>query len=236
MSERVLSREQVRAVDRAAMEQLHIPGLLLMENAARGTVEIALEAIERMAEGAPQVAVLCGGGNNGGDGYAAARHLHNAGCAVALYAAKAPSALKDDAAVNAEIVQRMGLPVHPIADPEAVASRAADWADCDLLLDALLGTGFSGAPREPVARVIAEVERLRERSARPWVGAVDVPSGLDCDTGAAEGGAVRADFTVTFVARKRGFDAAGASAYTGAVRVTDIGAPPELIEQVVESG
>jgi NAD(P)H-hydrate epimerase len=84
--------------------------------------------------------------------------------------------------------------------------------------------------------VIAEVERVRERSARPWVGAVDVPSGLDCDTGAAEGGAVRADFTVTFVARKRGFDAAGAAAYTGAVRVTDIGAPPELIEQVVESG
>ena len=118
----VLTRDQVRALDRLAIDAYGVPGLVLMENAGRAVADVARDAGPVVRS----VAVLCGGGNNGGDGYVAARHLHNAGCAVAVYAATAPAQLAGDAAVNANIVDRMGLAPRVLATEDDVCDAAAE--------------------------------------------------------------------------------------------------------------
>ncbi len=224
-----LSRAQVRAVDRLAIEELGIPGVVLMENAGRGAAEHVLAELRsrRGAARGARVVVLCGGGNNGGDGYVVARHLHGAGVAVELVATVPPGELRGDAATNARVALAMGLvPAVVGAAPDAGALADA-WAGADLLVDGLLGTGFHGTVRPPLDAVIDAANR-----AGPPIVAVDVPSGLDADLGRAAGPAVRAASTVTFVARKLGFDAPGAAAWTGRVVVAGIGAPPELVARV----
>lgn len=227
-----LTREQVRQVDRLAIEQLGIPGIVLMENAARGATDAVLAYLNtrrQIAFASASAVILCGGGNNGGDGYAMARHLHNRGVKVALYALKAPADLQGDAATNCTICQHMGLPIHLLGDDEvAISKAAAVWAKADLLVDAILGTGFQGEVREPAASIIARVNRL----AQPVVVAVDVPSGLDCQTGTPSSATIQADLTVTFVASKTGFDQPAAKAVLGEVVVADIGVPPELIARI----
>lgn len=222
-----LTRDQVREVDRLAIESLGIPGIVLMENAARGATQALLA---RLAPPRPpaRVAIVCGGGNNGGDGYAMARHLHNHGCAVTLDAMKDPAGLSGDAATNHAICRRMGLAIEPVLEKPAIEAAAQRWAAADAVVDAMLGTGFAGEVREPMATAIRQLNAL----SGPLVLAVDVPSGLDCQSGAAAEATVRADVTVTFVARKTGFDAPGAAAWLGEVVVADIGAPPELIDRV----
>ncbi|MEX2389500.1 MAG: NAD(P)H-hydrate epimerase [Phycisphaeraceae bacterium] len=237
-----LTRGQVREVDRLAIEELGIPGVVLMENAAAGAVRVLLDTLGQARGIAPghgrglSVAVLCGGGNNGGDGYAMARHLHNQGVAVTIYAFKPPAELRGDALTNCAICQRMGLTIVPAPEGVEMGAMAAGWEQADAVVDALLGTGFSGTVRPSLAAAIARVNALDG----PVVLAVDVPSGLDCDSGQVAGGgedaAVRADVTVTFVARKVGFDKPGAAAWLGAVVVVGIGAPPELAMRVRQAG
>lgn len=223
-----LSREQVREVDRRAIDRLGIPGIVLMENAAIHAVAELLAALQPAPGRPPRVAVLCGGGNNAGDGYAMARHLHNHGAAVAIHALKDPARLTGDAATNHLICQRMGLPITAVLDAPAVQDAARAWADVDAVVDAMLGTGFAGEVREPIATAIEQVNAGQG----PLVLAVDVPSGLDCQSGRPATATVRADVTVTFVARKVGFAAPSAAAHLGRVVVADIGAPPELIAEV----
>ena len=230
-----LTRQQVREVDRLAIEQLGIPGIVLMENAARAAAEVVLAVLgdDLAVEPADaKTTVLCGGGNNGGDGYAIARHLHNAGVLVAVYAAVDPDRLTGDAAVNCRIAARMGLAQVPVLSAEDAASHAPAWADSHVIVDALLGTGFHGQVRQPLASTIGHCNVVSGRSGGPKVVAVDVPSGLDCDTGQPANATVRADVTVTFVAAKTGFAAVAARPWLGRVIVADIGAPPSLIEQV----
>jgi NAD(P)H-hydrate epimerase len=227
----ILSREQVRAVDRRAIEQLGIPGLVLMENAAINAAAILRHLLKgRAGQGGerPRVAIICGGGNNGGDGYAIARHLHNGGLSVELFAAKAPDQLKGDAATNHAICANMRLAITRVDEPGLVDAAAWAWAKADLIVDAMLGTGFSGEVRQPLASIIQRVNALDG----PLVVAIDTPSGLDCQSGAPASATVEAGHTITFVAQKVGFTAAGAERYTGQVHVADIGAPPELIEAV----
>jgi len=216
-----LTRQQVRQVDRRAIEEYHIPGVVLMENAARGVAAVAL----RMLRGRPgrRVLILCGGGNNGGDGLAAARHLHNHGCAVtvALYAGE--QAFKGDALINWRIVQAMQLPTIS-ARPDSIRASA-----CDLVIDAIFGTGLAEAPRDPFPRVVQAVAQLGSP-----VLAVDLPSGLDCDSGQPLGACIRAVRTVTFVALKAGFANPRSRAFTGRVTVADIGCPRALIELVAK--
>ena len=212
-----LTRDQVREVDRRAIHELGLPGIVLMENAARALAEVALE----MIGGRRRVLVVCGGGNNGGDGYAVARHLHNRGAAVSILATKSVAELNGDAATNARVATAMGLSIQS-ATPAAVRA-----AEVDLIIDALLGTGLTEPPREDAAGLIGAM------NAHPAaVLAVDVPSGLDCDTGRPLGACVRADRTVTFVAEKAGFSEAAARAFLGEVSVGDIGVPPDLVEAV----
>lgn len=217
-----LTREQVRRVDRLAIEELGLPGIVLMENAAINATACVLDLLDDRFDHRPdgaRIAIVCGAGNNGGDGYAIARHLRNWGADVTLYAAKPIEQLEGDAAVNAEVCVRMGIVVRDAPDENENAN---------VFVDALLGTGFHGRVREPIDRWIGWIN-TRNASA---VIAIDVPSGLDCDTGKPGGIAVTADLTVTFVDRKIGFDQPAAAQHLGRVVVADIGVPAELVDRV----
>ena len=226
-----LTREQVRTIDRLAIEQLGIPGIVLMENAARSAAEAALAMLDTTGA---KVTVLCGGGNNGGDGYAIARHLHNAGLPTTIYTATDTDRLKGDALTNYRVVHRMGLAVTPILTEAQVDEHASTWSDCDVIVDALLGTGFAapGQVREPFATIIHRCNAASAEPGGPKVLAVDVPSGLDCDTGQPATATIRADVTVTFVAAKSGFALKCAKPWLGRLVVAGIGAPAGLIDRV----
>ena len=223
-----LTRAQCRAVDQYAINELSMPGIMLMENAGRNAADLIerwLRARRKGTNRRGRVAVVCGRGNNGGDGFVIARHLAHRGFDVSVDLFGDPSSLAADAAVNYAIVARMGILVRPLEGGKALAAAARRWRRCNLLVDALLGTGFSGAVREPLAGVVRRINAL----AGPLIVAVDVPSGLDADTGAPGGMAVRADRTVTFLAAKAGFRRKSARPYLGRVFVMDIGAPTRLI-------
>lgn len=216
---RTLTRDQVREVDRHAIEDLGIPSVVLMENAGRGTAEIILERLKDPER--TIVHLIAGRGNNGGDAFVIARHLHLAGAAIRMWLAADENTLSGDAAINCGILRRMNIHVHSVTGTEQLAAAAAAWRNAAVIVDGLLGTGFHGDVREPLRGVIEAINAANAG----LVVAIDVPSGLDCDTGRPGGLAVRAHLTVTFVARKTGFDAPGAAAFTGDIRVVSIGAP-----------
>ena len=215
-----LTRRQVREVDRLTIEEYGLPGIVLMENAARAVSDAAWTLLDGQA--GRSVLILCGGGNNGGDGFAAARHLHNRGIAVTMGITTDPSRYTGDAKVNYDAIRRMGITCQS-ATPQWIAQQR-----CDLVLDAIFGTGLTQPPRPPFEQIAASVNGWGRR-----VLAVDIPSGLDCDTGLPLGSCIRAMQTVTFVAEKVGFAAAGSAAFTGEILIGDIGCPRELIERVV---
>lgn len=235
--EPTLSRRQVQEVDRRAMRQLGMPGIVLMENAARNAADVVLSLIKEdlhLEAGDCQAGVLCGGGHNGGDGYALARHLHNHGVVVTLYAARPVNQLQGDARTNADICLRLGLSCVEVAERAAVVEAARRWPGHQVMVDALLGTGFSGEVREPLASLIAHCNAVRREHGTAVV-AVDVPSGLDCDTGEPASPTIQADVTVTFVARKSGFRSPQAQRVLGRVVVADIGVPWSWVAEVVRT-
>lgn len=217
------TRLEIRELDRRATEEFGIPSLLLMENAGRGAAQVADTLLGAKPAG---VIVFCGRGNNGGDGFVVARHLHNRGHDVRCYFA---GALKDlpkgtDAEVNMSIARRMGIPVlqHDIPEDRDEMARAVAWAR--LLVDALLGTGVSGEVRPPYSTLISF---LNVRSAP--ILSIDTPSGLDADTGEILGKCVLATRTVTFGAPKVGFGRAQGPSVTGDVDIVDISIPRQLL-------
>lgn len=214
-----LSRDQLREIDRRAVEEYHIPSIVLMENAGRSAVEIALQMVPEVA-GKP-ILVVCGGGNNGGDGLAIARHLANRRAEVQIALTVDPAKYSGDALTNYRITQAMKVST-VVATPELIASRP--WA---LVIDAIFGTGLATAPREPFPALADAINR-----AGTPILAVDLPSGMDCDTGEAPRACIRATRTISFVAKKKGFANPAARAYTGEVHVGDIGAPQQLVSQV----
>lgn len=216
-----LTRAQVREIDRRAIQDYHIPGIVLMENAALGVLAMA----ERMLAGnaGSNVLIVCGGGNNGGDGFAVARHLHNKRFSVSVLLAVPPGDLKGDAHTNCQIVEAMKIKM-ALASPDLILQHPSD-----LVIDALFGTGLSSAPRPEAASLIQAINK----QSNPVL-AIDVPSGLDCDKGEPMGFCVRAARTVTFVAEKVGFEKPRAKHFLGDVTVADIGAPRELIDQVLQ--
>jgi NAD(P)H-hydrate epimerase len=221
---RSLSRAEVREVDRLAIQDYGVPGVVLMENAGAGAARL----LESLGLGGP-VAIVCGKGSNGGDGLVIARHLDLAGHAVRLLLACRPAEIRGDAAVNLDIATRSGLAIECLAEADQAAWERR-LSGAALIVDALLGTGASGAPTGAVATAIAATNAVRARGSTRVL-AVDLPSGLDCDAGTAAGECVRADATATFVARKRGFDAAEAAGFTGSVHVIGIGAPRAVLAQ-----
>jgi len=220
-----LSREQSREIDVIAVRDYGLSTLVLMENAGREAARLLLST----GMTGP-VMIVCGPGNNGGDGYVIARHLDATGIDVRLFSVCPVSALKGDARINAEICQRVGLPISERVEPSETWLHEAEqaWARADWLVDALLGTGFQGTPRENIACVIAAMNQSGRK-----IAAIDVPSGLDCDTGQAPGVCIRATRTITFVAPKIGFTSSAAQAYIGAVDVVPIGVPRRLLETML---
>ena len=219
-----LSCDQVRGIDRCAIEMVGVPGVVLMENAGRG----AADAIEAFAGEAAHgtVAVVAGTGNNGGDGFVIARHLAMRGAKVVTLITGPEEKITPDAAVNLNIIRALAHDVRPVS-PEDVKGLGEQLGQFDLVVDAVGGTGIRG----PLRGTAAEAVRQINAAGRPVV-AVDIPTGLDCDTGEAPDPTVRAAMTVTFVARKKGFDAPAAGEYTGQVRVVDIGIPPEIVQAI----
>ena len=219
-----LSRDEVRELDRRAIEIAGVPGVVLMENAGRSVaaeIEKLVAAISLSRPG--RVAVVAGAGNNGGDGYVIARHLNMRGIETVTFLAAPAAKISGDARINLEILRKLGGEVREIACDAGLAEQLRGF---DVIVDAVGGTGIRGALRGAPA---AAVEAINAAARGTPVVAVDIPTGLDCDTGLADGPAVRATMTVTFVARKKGFDAPGASDWTGEVRVADIGVPADRL-------
>ena len=223
-----LSREQVRSIDRAAIETLGIPGVILMENAGRQCAD-AVEGFLGSAQGR-SVAIVAGAGNNGGDGYVVARHLDLRGARTTTFIVVPAEKITGDARVNLDALRGLKHDVRELSGGR-IARLAEMLKDFDVVVDAVGGTGIRGALRGDAATAVEQINA----AGRPVI-AVDIPTGLDCDTGAAAGPAVRAKLTVTFLARKIGFDRPGAAEYTGEVRVADIGIPPETVARIAEGG
>ncbi len=237
MESHFLTRKQSRELDRRAINEYGFSSLILMENAGRGCVDV----LERLGIDGP-VVILCGKGNNAGDGFVIARHLVIRGyeCRVLLLAPAIEPAneLRGDAAANfallnssVEITKFTQPDDKPLSStppyyPAALDfhSRGAAW-----LIDALLGTGSQGNPRPPYDAVI---DWINARDKKTRVLAVDLPSGLDCDTGQPAAHTVRADHTCTFAAMKIGFTQPAAKPYLGKVHICDIGVPPRLIDEL----
>src|SRR5262245_33899093 len=212
-----LTRAQVRELDRRAIDEFGVPGVVLMENAGRGAAEVLM----RLNPERQLVFVHCGKGNNGGDGFVIARHLSIHQYPVFVVLHTDPNALIGDAAVNYEIISKSGL----LLPPGHGAFQESSW----WIVDALFGTGLSGPVSEPFRGYIAGINRDRDHGAKTL--AVDIPSGLDCDTGEPLGPTVRAHHTVTFVAPKAGFTNPAAKEWLGELHVAHIGAPRAILEQ-----
>ena len=213
---RSLSRDEVRSIDRYAIETMGIPGVILMENAGRN----AADAIDDFIDGAAvrRIAIVAGAGNNGGDGFVIARHLHMRGARVSILLTAPQEKIAGDAEANLRAARALEIPIRAMHDD--AAELAEVLRDADLIVDAVGGTGIQGALRGSMADVVKAMN-----AAGAAIVAVDIPTGLDCDTGKAEGPAVKADLTVTFAAMKKGYDEPASRQYTGKVVLVDIGIP-----------
>jgi NAD(P)H-hydrate epimerase len=220
-----LTREQVREVDRRAIEEFGLPGVVLMENAGRGVAELL-----RSLGVAGQVAVCCGKGNNGGDGFVIARHLDNWGVPVRVMLFTRPEDLRGDAAIHFRVLQRAGLGVPVNWCDLAMMTLQQELAAAEWIVDALFGTGLTGALRPPWDRIVEAINSADGRRL-----AVDIPSGLDCDSGLPLGPTVRAEHTATFVAQKKGFANPTAREWLGQVHVLNIGVPRQILWLVTQS-
>ncbi len=217
-----LTAAEMRALDRATIDGGHVPGEELMERAGRGVAHGAAKHF-----GSPlalRALVLCGPGNNGGDGYVAARHLHAAGARVRVVVAAPRAKVRGDALAHLGLLEGAGLRAEFVEDPAAIAALADVPDRWDWAFDALLGTGASGPLQGAIAAASQALRRLRARGTR--VVAVDLPTGVSADDGAAAPGAVAADLTVTFAELKRGQLLFPGRAHCGALELVDIGLVP----------
>ncbi len=218
----VMTRDEVRAFDSWAIDTLGIPGVVLMENAGRSCAELIKSKLAGVAS--PRVCIFCGTGNNGGDGYVIARHLLNSGFKVAVIIVGERRKIKGDARTNLDILERLCQPIEELNLGEGDIRRKVETfaADADMLVDGLFGTGLSGQLSDDYIKLIESIN-----AQKCPILAVDIPSGLDCDTAEPLGAAIRAQYTVTFVAAKKGFASPGAGEqYTGEVFVASIGVEP----------
>ncbi|MCZ2342878.1 MAG: NAD(P)H-hydrate epimerase [Bacteroidales bacterium] len=221
-----LTREEARSFDQRAIAGYGIPGIVLMENAGRGCAELLM----RWNPTRQPTVILCGPGNNGGDGFVIARHLDFHGWPVDVQILAQHQHTRSDADTNFDILHAAGIH-YTQYNPEHVADQQlafltqrihrAEW-----VVDALFGTGLTRPMRHPYDAVVNAVHAAN----RPVL-ALDIPSGLDCDTGEPLGPTIRATHTATFVAHKKGFCHPASSEWTGTVHIVDIGVPRRLVDE-----
>ncbi|MFH1245336.1 MAG: NAD(P)H-hydrate epimerase [Candidatus Omnitrophota bacterium] len=210
---KTVTAEEMKRIDREAVEKYGIPAVILMENAAISAAFCVLQMLKTTKD---CVTFFCGQGNNGGDGFACARHLLNRGIKITVYFAGEKERLTEEAKINYEILRRMG---QDVLKPDLMFINQ-ELAKTDLIVDALLGIGLKEKVREPYYSLIMAINA----SAKPVL-ALDIPSGLDATSGKICGIAVRARQTVTFGFFKKGLLSPQAKKYTGKIIVGDIGLP-----------
>ncbi|MDR4505626.1 MAG: NAD(P)H-hydrate epimerase [Candidatus Scalindua sp.] len=220
---KALKRDEIREIDRKAIEEYGIPGIILMENAGRNVAEEIMKMLDE--PNMAKVTIFCGKGNNGGDGFVTARHLYNKNVNISVYlTTNIAHALSDgDAGKNLMILLNMKIEVKELRNLHDIEGAEKELQRSTVIVDAIFGTGLRGEVREPIRTLIRKINATNI----PVV-SVDIPSGLDCDEGTELGAAVKAAKTVTFVAPKTGFFHEGGLECTGELIVTDICVPREL--------
>jgi ADP-dependent NAD(P)H-hydrate dehydratase / NAD(P)H-hydrate epimerase len=218
---KIVTAQQIKNIDRRAIRGFGIPGMVLMENAAAAV----MTAMEKFFDGLDdvRVGILCGKGNNGGDGLALARRLRIRGVPVRVALLASFDAMKGEAQVNLSILRKMDVEIVQNASLRSLADVLA-WSG--VIVDALLGIGLSSPLKGAYARAVD----LINTSGNPVV-AIDIPTGINADTGAVMGSAVKADLTVTMAFLKRGLVLYPGAGYAGTVRVADIGIPSEAADK-----
>ncbi len=222
---RVLNTAQMREADRRTIEEIGIPSLVLMENAGRQAVA-AMEAMysDLMDR---QIAVLCGRGNNGGDGFVVARTLVQRGGDVSVFLLGRVAEVRGDARINLEILGRLGVTVVEIADSQAWELHFSEVSDCTLIVDAIFGTGLNAPLSGLIESVVADVNA----SAIPVV-AIDLPSGLSADSPDSIGPSIEAGLTVTLAAPKLPLVLPPGETHAGDIVIADIGIPADVLESL----
>ena len=218
----ILTRAESRELDRRAMEEFGMPSIVLMENAGRSVVDYLLTQHPK-----GPVLICCGKGNNGGDGFVVARHLDNHGIPVQVLLCTDPKELEGDAKINFTIIKKSALHIillNELTDLDNSLHSLINQAEWTI--DALFGTGFNGRVKAPFDKII-----MAMNGSASHILSIDVPSGLDCDTGEISGVTVKAEHTVTFVGMKKGFVSPLAKEFIGRVHVADIGIPVTLIKR-----
>ena len=215
-----VSSQQMRKIDRAASKRFGIPPLLLMENAGRSVYEVAQAMLKNKKS---RIAIFCGYGNNGGDGFVTARHLVNHGYPVNVFLVGAKKKMSDESRVNFKIINRMKVNIQRLFRREHVCVLGRHLQGTELLIDAIFGIGMRGALNSFYGELIEQINK----SNIPIV-AVDIPSGLDADRGVVVSSAIRAQKTITMGLLKKGFRNPTAKEYLGKVIVADISLPQQL--------
>ncbi|PKM80179.1 MAG: bifunctional ADP-dependent NAD(P)H-hydrate dehydratase/NAD(P)H-hydrate epimerase [Firmicutes bacterium HGW-Firmicutes-14] len=221
----LLRAEEMQNLDRTAIKDLGIPGVVLMENAGLQVMKGILEVLGEVR--GKTVTIFAGKGNNGGDGFVVARHLLNAGAEVKVMLFADLVDIAGDAKVNLNILQSMGYKVYPIINPNSLNIVKLAMVYSDLIVDAIFGTGFKGAVSGHVGNVI----EIINSSGKPVV-SVDIPSGLEANTGAVHGPCIKANRTITFAYAKLGLLIGHGPEYAGELTVADISIPPDLIRSM----
>jgi len=227
---KILTTSEMRQADRLTTERYGIASLSLMENAGSSIARFIaahFSPLERR-----RIAVLCGKGNNGGDGFVAARRLRELGAQPVVFLFADPAELAGEAAENFRRLRSASLDAKIVRDAPAWAASLDSLSNAAVIVDALFGTGLRGPVDGLPAQVIQDVNRHNPRTC---VVSVDIPSGLLGDTGEAAGPAIAADYTITFTAPKIGMIAASARPWIGRLAVADIGTPRELVEEISKS-
>ncbi|NLV16514.1 MAG: NAD(P)H-hydrate dehydratase [Syntrophomonadaceae bacterium] len=219
---KIVSAQEMRDIDRRTTQDYGIASLILMENAGARVVEVANTFLENRSY--PLVVIAAGKGNNGGDGLVAARHLINSGVRVEVFLSGKPEEMSPDCRVNYEILMKMRVPIYLLPAEEAIHRLSISALTADLIIDALYGISFHGRLEEDDARVVA----ILNRSGKPIV-SVDIPSGVEADSGRVVGEAVRAAWTVTLALPKMGILIEPGRSYAGRVTVADISIPSMLL-------
>lgn len=218
---KVATSFQMGQIDRRATSEFGIPSLILMENAGIKAAGIIQELFPDL--GGKDICIFCGSGNNGGDGLVVARHLFNQGLNVKIFLLSPKARLKEDARINFEIASKLGIPLLELKE-SGLKEAEDEILTCELIIDAILGTGVKG----PVTGFYAEVIELLNMLGSDIV-SIDVPSGLNVDTGFAEEACIYADHTITFGLPKRGLILYPGAEWTGNLTVVNIGFPIQLL-------
>lgn len=217
---KIVTAQEMRAIDAHTIEKIGIPGIVLMENAGQAVVKVVKEILGN----GRRVAIFVGRGNNGGDGFVVARYLALVGVDVTVYLLSEPERFTGDALANLQIARNLKLPIKLLISQEQLAEYQAEIHASDVIVDAIFGTGLKGAVRGFAADVIDDINA----TGKPIV-AVDLPSGLDADTGKPEGVCIRASHTVTMGLPKRGLLLYPGADLAGQLTIADIGFPQSVI-------